>query len=73
MTAATPATRGVPSHGTLTETDARAQNDNGKKNVIGWVRGSARRDSHCWNLRKTWMNANARAQNSEREKMFMGG
>ena len=45
-----------------------------RKEKRDWVgRGSAKRDSHCWNLRKTWMNANARAQNSEREKMFMGG
>ena len=35
-------------------------------------RGSARRDSHCWNSRKTWMNADARAQNSDGESNVIG-
>ncbi len=66
--------------------NARAQNDNGKKKVIGWVRGpqdvtaiaGTRAMEHTgeafgYAVCLQWMNANARAQNSEREKMFMGG
>ena len=45
----------------------------GKRINRSWVgRGSAKRDSHCWNLRKAWMNADARAQNSERELTVHG-
>ena len=72
-------------HGTWTETnannqiarktwmnaDARAQNDNGKKNVIGWVRGAqdsaAATSDANGDLESKVDGSGRRAQNSERE------